>query len=69
MLILKFVRPICNCFGGELSCSVPTASKSASTRGLDKWKECGHYSKFSDKEKALLGKYGSIHGLYAILRK
>ena len=67
MSILKFVRPISNCFDGELPCSLPAATVNEVSRQIQEVqksrKKRRHYSKFSDKEKALVGKYASEHGV------
>ena len=72
MSILKFIRPISNCFDGELPCSVSTATIKEVSRQVQEvqksGKKRGHYSKFSEKEKALVGKYASEHGVLKAVR-
>ena len=72
MSILKFVRPISNCFDSELPCSLPAATVNEVSRQVQEvqksGKKRGHYSKFSDKEKALVGKYASEHRVLNAVR-
>ena len=72
MSILNFVCLICNCFNGELPCSVPTATINELSWQVQEVQKsgmnCGHYSKFSAKEKALVGKYASLHRVLKAVR-
>ena len=72
MSILKFICPISNCFDGELPCSVSTAMITEVSRQVQEvqksGKKRGHYSKFSEKEKALIGKYASDHNVLKAVR-